>query len=157
MNLRNNTLYNTKGAKLRISKFNPNTVWVIVLMSFVIVLLLGFIFSERTVNADSIKVFIDYAATLLSITLSIFAIAFTYTSNNSTQRQFDKIDYASMKIVDSANKLHESERDISMSMKLVHEKILNIEKDMALIKDKIPNIISASAPEVDSSKSNKIT
>lgn len=137
-------------------KINPNIVWTIVIHSLVIITLVGFIFSKRIINAESIKSFIDYAATLLSITLSIFAIAFTYTSNNSIQRQFDKIDYASKIIVDSASNLHESERDISKSMIEMHDRILHIENDMGFIKDNIPNVIRDSKAEFKSDVSNPI-
>lgn len=119
-------------------------------------MLLGFIMTKRMTNANTIKVFIDYAATLLSITLSIFAIAFTYTSNNSTQRQFDKIDYASMKIVDSATNLNKSEQEISSSIKIIHERILSIENDMGFIKNNIPNVIIESKPTLAPNVSNQI-
>lgn len=153
---KNNPSSEDKGTRVEKYAMSPHIVWSIVILSISIIILLGFIFSSRMIDANAIKVFIDYAATLLSITLSIFAIAFTYTSNNSTRRQFDKIDYASMKIVDSATKLDKSEQEISSSIKVMHEKLLCIENDMGFIKNNIPNVVNESKPDFDSNISNQI-
>lgn len=153
---KNNPSSEDKGKRVEKCAMSPHIVWSIVILSTSIIILLGFIFSCRMIDANAIKVFIDYAATLLSITLSIFAIAFTYTSNNSTQRQFDKIDYASMKIVDSATKLDKSEQEISSSIKVMHEKLLRIENDMGIIKNNIPNVVNESKPDIGSNVSNQI-
>lgn len=125
-----------------------NTVWTICLLSAIIIGLSAFILSDRIVNAESIKRYIDFAATLLSITLSIFAIAFTYTSNNSIQRQFDKIDIASSKIVDSAGLLQESEKEMKGLITELGKSIKHIESDMGSIKEQIPNLLKASKPEI---------
>ena len=84
---------------------NTNVNWTISIMAIVIIVLLAFIFFKGTINGEVLKSFIEFSATLLSITLSIFAIAFTYTSNNSVQRQFDKIDISARKIGESAASL----------------------------------------------------
>lgn len=152
----NNPSSESNGNPVKKYMMSPHVVWTIVILSTIIIMLLGFIMTKRMTNANTIKVFIDYAATLLSITLSIFAIAFTYTSNNSTQRQFDKIDYASMKIVDSATNLNKSEQEISSSIKIIHERILSIENDMGFIKNNIPNVIIESKPTLAPNVSNQI-
>lgn len=117
----------------------PNIVWTIIILSLIIIALFVFILSKRVLCANQIKIFIEYAATLLSITLSIFAIAFTYTSNNTIQRQFDKIDYASRKIIESSNSLYKSEDEITKHIKRLLERVEDIKSEVGFIKNKIPD------------------
>jgi len=146
---------NNKNIEVKENKSNQecrytNTIWTISILGVLIIGLLAFIFSQRVLNANDIKIFIEYATTLLSITLSIFAIAFTYTSNNSVQRQFDKIDYAARKIVESADSLYKSEEEITNKIRSLQEHIADIKKDMGIIKDNIPNSLSEFKQSVDS-------
>lgn len=89
-----------------------NITWIISILVLIIIALGSVILCKFIPKAETIKIFIEYAATLLSITLSIFAIAFTYTSNNSVQRQFDKIDTASDVIKTSSQSLQTSEKKL---------------------------------------------
>lgn len=61
----------------------------------------------------------DYVAccsTLLSITLSIFAIQYTYTSNNEVQHQFEKINSAA--------------ENVSMSSKAIMETKIKLDENL---------------------------
>lgn len=134
-----------------------NITWIICLLVIVIISLISEIFCKILTNADTLKVFIEYSATLLSITLSIFAIAFTYTSNNSVQHQFDKIDNASRIILESSQSLQATERDLTGSLGKLHDRIKQMEADIDFIKGNIPNIIPPSIPDLEKTKQNLIS
>ena len=122
-------------------RFVINITWIVCLLVCIVLILLAEIFCKIITNADTIKVFIEYAATLLSITLSIFAIAFTYTSNNSMQHQFDKIDNSSRVILESSTSLQSTERELTKSISTLDERITRIETNVNFIKGNIPNEI----------------
>lgn len=138
------------------NSISPHIIWVISILVVIIILLTAGILCNNVCCAESIKVYIEYSATLLSITLSIFAIAFTYTSNNTIQRQFDKIDFASRNIEKSADSLQESEKEISRTIGQVHERMKNIEEVMGYIKDNIPNSLPEQTSDIGSTGQNQI-
>ena len=70
---------------------SPHFWWIICLMGLAIIALVAFILSERICEANKIMEFISYSTAIVSITLSIFAIQYTYTSNVQIQQQFEKI------------------------------------------------------------------
>ncbi|MDE6379473.1 MAG: hypothetical protein K2L11_03300 [Muribaculaceae bacterium] len=133
-----------------------NITWIICLLVLAIIGLSSIICCGYITNADTIKIFIEYSATLLSITLSIFAIAFTYTSNNSMQHQFDKIDNAARVIVESSNSLQRTERELTGSIGQLHERITRIEADVNFIKGNIPNSIPKNIPIIEPTKQNLV-
>lgn len=70
-----------------------------------IIALTSFILSERICNATKIMEFISYSSAILSITLSIFAIQYTYTSNVQIQQQFEKINAVAESIKNASGEL----------------------------------------------------
>ncbi|MBD5241838.1 MAG: hypothetical protein HDS59_07145 [Barnesiella sp.] len=74
-----------------LSTGSPHFWWLICILMFVIIALISFIISERVCCSENLMNYISVCSVLLSITLSIFAIQYTYTSNNEIHRQFDKI------------------------------------------------------------------
>ena len=137
-------------------RFTINITWIICLMGIAILALLSVICCDLKTDAESIKVFIEYSATLLSITLSIFAIAFTYTSNNSMQHQFDKIDNASRVILESSHSLQTTERELTGSISLLHERMTRIGTDVNFIKGNIPNNLPKNTPDIQPTKQNLV-
>ena len=83
----------------------PHYWWSIILMALTIIALISFILSERIVEAEKVMEYISYASVILSITLSVFAIMYTYTSNNQIQEQFEKINNAANNITATSEKL----------------------------------------------------
>ena len=49
--------------------------------------------------------YISYASVILSITLSVFALLYTYTSNVQIQQQFEKINSAADNITSASERL----------------------------------------------------
>lgn len=49
--------------------------------------------------------YISYASVILSITLSVFALLYTYTSNVQIQQQFEKINSAADNITSASDQL----------------------------------------------------
>lgn len=68
--------------------------WVIVLMGLSIVSLISFIYCDKILQGTDILKFIEFAATLLSIVLSIFAILYSYFSALEASRQWGDINTA---------------------------------------------------------------
>lgn len=68
--------------------------WVIVLMALTIVALISFIYCNKVLQGSDILKYIEFAATLLSIVLSIFAILYSYFSALEASRQWGEINKA---------------------------------------------------------------
>ncbi len=84
---------------------SPHFWWIVCTLGIIIIALISFILSDRILCADKIMEFISYASVILSITLSVFAILYTYTSNVQIQQQFEKINSAANTITSTSNNL----------------------------------------------------
>jgi len=84
---------------------SPHFWWIICILTVFIILQTSFILTERVGNANKIMEFISYSSAILSITLSIFAILYTYISNVQIQQQFDKINSVADSIKNAAKSL----------------------------------------------------
>lgn len=94
---------------------SPHFWWLISILGVIIIALVSFILTCRMLDAVKIMEYISYASVILSITLSIFAILYTYTSNVQIQQQFEKINSAANNIASvsdnltiTSNKLNEN-------------------------------------------------
>lgn len=101
--------------------------WSIVIISLLLIGSVSFILSERIINAESLSEYISFASVLLSITLSIFAILYTYTSNVQIQEQFNKIDSAATNIRDVSYQLHDVGSRLGESLLDIQNKLTNID------------------------------
>lgn len=68
--------------------------WVIVLMGLTIIALVTYIYSAKVLQGSAILKYVEFAATLLSIVLSIFAILYSYFSALEASRQWGDINTA---------------------------------------------------------------
>ena len=68
--------------------------WVIVLMGLTIIALISFIYCDKVLHGSEILKYVEFAATLLSIVLSIFAILYSYFSALEASRQWGDINTA---------------------------------------------------------------
>ena len=68
--------------------------WVIVLMGLTIIALISFIYCDKVLQGSNIIQYVEFAATLLSIVLSIFAILYSYFSALEASRQWGEINTA---------------------------------------------------------------
>lgn len=94
---------------------SPHFWWLISILGVTIIALVSFILTCKMLDAVKIMEYISYASVILSITLSIFAILYTYTSNVQIQQQFEKINSAANNIASvsdnltiTSNKLNEN-------------------------------------------------
>ncbi len=79
-------------------KNSPHFWWLVGLLSTIIILLISYIIWGKTSDAQLIINYVSCASVILSITLSVFAILYTYVSNVQIQQQFEKIDSAAISI-----------------------------------------------------------
>lgn len=68
--------------------------WVIVIMGLTIIALISFIYCNQKLQGSDIVKYVEFAATLLSIVLSIFAILYSYFSALEASRQWGEINTA---------------------------------------------------------------
>ena len=68
--------------------------WVIVLMGLTIIALISYIYCDKVLQGSEILKYVEFAATLLSIVLSIFAILYSYFSALEASRQWGDINTA---------------------------------------------------------------
>lgn len=122
------------------NKINPNVVWVITILVLTIIGLIAFIMSGRMCNAERLMDFIDPMSTILSITLSIFAIAFTYTSNNTISGEFNKINTAAGSLDVSAARMKNAEETISQNIQTVHSRLERVESAINILNQNISNV-----------------
>ena len=107
---------------------SPHFWWIISLLSSTIIALIAFVLTQRTADASLIIEYISYASILLSITLSVFAILYTYTSNVQIQRQFEKINSAATSIHSTSKDLISTSRKLNDSLESIMEHLKNIDQ-----------------------------
>lgn len=113
-------------AGLNKSKISTHLWWSVSILVILVIGLVAYILTYRVMSADILMEYISFASVILSITLSIFAILYTYTSNIEIQRQFDKINSASDRITSTSKEL-----DANLKIILNHlEKIDNNQQDL---------------------------
>ena len=107
---------------------SPHFWWIIIVLSSTIIALIAFVLTQRMVDASLIIEYISYASILLSITLSVFAILYTYTSNVQIQRQFEKINSAATSIHSTSNDLISTSRKLRDSLESIMKHLENIDQ-----------------------------
>mgnify|MGYP005953491897 FL=1 len=112
------------------SNLSVNTIWTISLLAIIIILLLSYIIWGKIEDASVLVEYISYAGTLLSITLSIFAIQYTYHSNNRAETQFDKINQAAENIIRASESM-------TIEAGVIKEKLADIETKQNTLNTKI--------------------
>lgn len=91
--------------------------------------------------------FISYSTAILSITLSIFAIQYTYVSNIQMQQQFEKINSA-------AQSIYSTSEELNHVVKKLDENIGNILEQLKKI-DQHQQDISSQLSDRNDSQSNR--
>lgn len=119
---------------------SPHFWWVISVLTTTIIALVSFILSERMAETYKIMEYISFASVLLSITLSIFAILYTYTSNVQIQRQFEKINSAAASITSTSNDLIVTERKLNELLDTISKRLENIDESQKEMKTHLNNM-----------------
>lgn len=107
---------------------SPHFWWVISILALIIILLVSFILTQRVIEASTIMEYISYASVILSITLSIFAILYTYTSNVQIQQQFEKINSAAENIHKTSDNLNITENKLNENLAMILQRLENIDE-----------------------------
>lgn len=111
---------------------SPHFWWIISTLLVIIIILLVIIIRGQIVFADEVIGEISSIALLLSIILSILAIAFTYTSNNNVAQQFDKINTA-------ANNINDSSIKVASLIDSISDRLDKLEKKQEFMIEKMDN------------------
>lgn len=107
---------------------SPHFWWIICILGIIIIALVAFILSDRVLCADRIMEYISYASVILSITLSVFAILYTYTSNVQIQQQFEKINSAANTITSTSSNLAATGNKLNENLDTILERLENIDQ-----------------------------
>ena len=119
---------------------SPHFWWIVGLLSTIIILLISYIIWGKTSDAQLIINYVSCASVILSITLSVFAILYTYVSNVQIQQQFEKINSAAISISDTSNKLIQTEGKLNDFLETIEERLSNIDKSQTEMTQQISNI-----------------
>lgn len=130
---------------------SPHFWWIVSLLSLSIIGLVAFILTNRMLDDKVIVEYISYASTLLSITLSIFAILYTYTSNVQIQQQFEKINTAATNIREVSSDLNTTNAELKGSLDCLLDRLTGIEQSQSEMRSKL------SPPNTNDQFSNSAT
>ena len=119
---------------------SPHVWWIVGLLSTIIILLISYIIWGKISDAQFIINYVSCASIILSITLSVFAILYTYVSNVQIQQQFEKINSAAISISDTSNKLIQTEGKLNDFLETIEERLSNIDKSQTEMTQQISNI-----------------
>lgn len=81
--------------------------------------------------------FISYSTAILSITLSIFAIQYTYFSNIQIQQQFDKINAVAESIRATSERLNGTSSKLNDNLDNILEQLEHIDKSQQEMNTKL--------------------
>lgn len=107
---------------------SPHFWWIISILTTTIIALVSFILTKQIADASIIVDYISFASVILSITLSVFAILYTYTSNVQIQQQFEKINSAATSIHETSNKLISTEAKLNELLDTISTRLENIDE-----------------------------
>ena len=115
-------------------------------MGLAIIALVSFVLSERTCQAGDIMEFISYSTAILSITLSIFAIQYTYTSNVQIQQQFEKINAVAESIKGASGELSTTSNKLNENLGVILERLEDIDQSQKEMSSQLNNLNNGVQP-----------
>ena len=83
---------------------------------------------------------ISYASVILSITLSVFAILYTYTSNVQIQQQFEKINSAATSIISTSDKLSTTGGKLNDNLETILSRLDKIDNNQEMMRASIDGL-----------------
>lgn len=122
---------------------SPHFWWLISLLGIIIILLVTYIITERTICSEKLLDYIAVCSTLLSITLSIFAIQYTYNSNNEIHNQFEKINSAAEIIKDTSRALSDTNAQLKENLGHILEALDSMGQSQQNIAQQIENFTNS--------------
>ena len=127
---------------------SPHFWWIICTLSSIIIGLLSFVLTERIACANDIMEYISYASVILSITLSVFAILYTYTSNVQIQQQFEKINTAANNMTATSEKLTTTGNKLNDNLDSILQHLESIDISQREMNTQLNNM-NAQIPQTD--------
>lgn len=121
---------------------SPHFWWLFSVFGIAVIVLIAYILTSRVICADKIMEYISYASVILSITLSIFAILYTYTSNTQIQQQFEKINSAANNITSTSEKLAVTSNKLKENLEVILRHLESIDDKQREISGQMNNINS---------------
>lgn len=118
---------------------SPHFWWLIGVLTIIIIILLTIIITCKVLEPDKIMKGVSNASVLLSITLSIFAILYTYTSNQEIRQQFGKINTVADNITSVSEKLTKTNDDLNKNLGTISDCLTKIENTQKEMYDDINN------------------
>lgn len=122
---------------------SPHFWWLFSILGVIIILLVSYILTCSVSSAYKIMEYISYASVILSVTLSIFAILYTYTSNVQIQQQFEKINSAANNITLTSNNLNVTNTQLNDNLKQILDRLDSISNKQHELSGEINNVNTA--------------
>lgn len=132
---------------------SPHFWWIIGVLSAIIIILTTLIVTHPTIGCEVLIVKISVCSTLLSITLSIFAIQYTYHSNIEVSKQFKEINTAARNINATSKVLSKLSDALNIQIKDILQNVSNIATTQTTILQAVDEIKNGN---IDASSTNEI-
>ena len=123
------------------------------MLSAIIIILTTIIVTHPTIGCEVLIVKISVCSTLLSITLSIFAIQYTYHSNIEVSKQFKEINTAARNINATSKVLSKLSDALNIQIKDILQNVSNIATTQTTILQAVDEIKNGN---IDASSTNEI-
>lgn len=119
---------------------SPHFWWIICLLSTVIIGLVAFIITRRILCSEKLMEYVSVCSIVLSITLSIFAIQYTYNSNNEIHQQFKSINSVADNIKDTAKSLADTNAVLNQNMDQILDRLENLNTTQEAMRAQLKDI-----------------
>lgn len=119
---------------------SPHFWWLISVLGLTIIALIAFIITDRIICSAKLMEYISVCSIVLSITLSIFAIQYTYTSNNEIHQQFEKINSVAENIKGTSENLATTNALLNENLYKILEGLENVGQSQQDIAKQIANL-----------------
>ena len=118
---------------------SPHFWWLISVLGLTIIALIAFIITDRIICSAKLMEYVSVCSIVLSITLSIFAIQYTYTSNNEIHQQFEKINSVAENIKGTSENLATTNALLNDNLDKILESLENVGQSQQDIAKQIAN------------------
>lgn len=125
---------------------SPHFWWIICLLGAIIIGLVAFIITRRILSSNELMEYVSICSIVLSITLSIFAIQYTYHSNNEIHQQFKDINSVADNIKETAKSLSDTNTILNQNMDKILDRLDNIDSSQEMMKAQLKDIKNTQVP-----------
>lgn len=122
---------------------SPHFWWLISILVLTIIALVALVVTQQIINSEKLLDYIAVCSTLLSITLSIFAIQYTYNSNNEITRQFERINSSAEIIKETSRSLSDTNTHLNDNLDTILESLERVGVSQQNIVQQIENLTNS--------------